>query len=391
MSRISRLTAIVALLFCRQVLAANSEPQRFTVVLDCSEGMRSAMVAPREDGGESLTRLDVAVHAVKGWLAQLSLRQKCSVNLLLGDNAKADVAGSSPLTSTDLMKYVAALDACTNGGAALPLDAIRRVAESLSSSDRSEVIFVTCNDASAQSTNACSELLKVVETPVHVISLGSQRSKEQPYLQIAKASGGSAYQATDERQALAALCKTAGLISAGRLVRAETLATGSLQDSDTDAPQPARPDKKGTEATPEPLTFGGKTETANVVIDVTYYDQRIKDAKIYLRGEHFDIVYDRSKETRRQWYARVGGTYNDPKPLPPGTVGLKPTVEAGGSYIFEEVPFGKYKMEVFAVVKNRAYVYEREFIVAKPNKDFDPIVEEDSSRYRFKVLLEKTK
>jgi hypothetical protein len=80
----------------------------------------------------------------------------------------------------------------------------------------------------------------------------------------------------------------------------------------------------------------------DVLVEVSYWGEPVKDATVYLRGKGFDLKYDRSLEVADK-------ALRDQR--------------LSGIYVFPKVIHGSYVLDITVNFRNRRYAIEREIIV----------------------------
>jgi VWA domain-containing protein len=378
---------------CGSALARDAASGRHVViVLDASRHMARSLAASAAPNEPRWTRLGAAREAVRDVLSNLAPAEEHTVSLVLlghrlaaqeqdGQSVTAEqpdyvrltdgkfqrqspdqdveiVRESNPLTEPDLPGYQATLDALKPWGESPLLTAIERAVE-LAPTDKSArqtqiIVFTSGQIEPGESADAdLAHLLDTIRThhaAISIVNLDSNKNSAPADMlrQIAAESGGALSQpATAKEVAQSAL-------SAATREEPRRIA-GALR------PQPVTAVFQEPPAPPMPPVAEELDQIYDILFEVTYYGNPVKDAEVIIHGDNFDLIYNRDAE------------YD------------KPSLRANrlaGKYLFKGVPLGSYTMEITANVKNRKHVVVRGFSADDDNK---------IPGMSFKIQLEKSK
>ncbi len=377
--------------------AGNSDSGRHVViVLEASRHMAGSLGTAAAPGEPRWTRLGAAREAVGSVLKSLAGQEQHSVTLVLFGHRVAEqqrdgesvsvpqqeylrltdgkfeklspeqdveiVRESRPLTGEDLAGYQATLSALKPWGQSPLMLAIERAVElsPVESSARQTQIVVLTSGRSEQA-DAQPTLEQLLETihghraAVSIVQLGAAEAGQSlaDLRDIAVESGGELYQPKTTRDVAEAVLDAASRQEPRRIetsLRPEPI-TALFQEQPPASPAPAA--TAPADETDE--------QVYDIVFDVTYYGAPVKEAEVIIRGDNFDLIYDRELEYK------------------------KPDLRAkrvAGRYLFKDVPLGGYTMEITANVKNRTYQVIRGFSADDDNK---------APGRSFKIQLEKSK
>jgi hypothetical protein len=93
---------------------------------------------------------------------------------------------------------------------------------------------------------------------------------------------------------------------------------------------------------PEDEALRAQLLKKDVLIEITYWGEPVKDATVYLRGKSFDLKYDRGLEA---------------------TDKLLRDQRLTGIYVFPKVLHGAYLLDISVNFRNRRYEIQREIVV----------------------------
>jgi hypothetical protein len=342
--------------WCCLLLAAAAaragELKHVTLLVDCSRHMDQ----PLQEGSRT-TRYEAATKATLDVLAKLAEKRDYSVTLTLFGERIVATRESQPLTKQDLAGYRDTLTSTTPAGSASVVAALQDAVKAIPAEmeGTTKIILLTSSASDVRASSAAKEevidALKAAHAEAQIVQVAAEEPSAD-LQEIADATSGTMLFADS-----VANVQKAARVAAGyeqKPVPREVKVVNNQEPPVLEPPPPGE--------VVEAPAADDKAE-ANVVVDVTYHGTAVADAKIYLRGENFDLVYDRVAErtSRQLRLARLKGTY-----------------------IFADVPFGVYTMEISANVKNRKFVVFREIAVERINKSVNPV-------RTFKIQLEKVK
>jgi hypothetical protein len=372
------LAALTATLAC----AAEDAPTgHVVIVLDCSAHMAAPLAADERAGP---TRFESALQAAELLLVRLAQDEKHGVTLVLaghriaaagegqsaedGQSLQVDylkleagklqpvpagldveiVRESRPLSALDLDTYRSTLATLKPWGESPLWLAIAKAAKSAprDAGESTRIVLITSgtNEQTGVEEVATSKqalaALQAQHASLHVVQLGKVRSSVDmaALQQVALATGGSVLAPRQSTLVARALLVAAGLEAPQfAIADAQVRAAAQVVLAQDAAVQP-----------PPPLVVRDEEELRaqllkkDVAVEVTYWGQPVKDAKVYLRGKSFDLEYARDAELADKVLREQ---------------------RLAGIYVFPKVVHGVYLLDITVNHKNRKYAIEREIVV----------------------------
>jgi hypothetical protein len=318
------------------------ELKHVTLLVDCSRHM----TGPLQEGSRT-TRYEAATKAALAMLAKLAEQRDQAVTVTLFGESVLATHNSQPLTKQDLADFRDTLQSTSPGGNAAVLAALQDAAQATSGDpdETTKIIVLTSGHSDVRAIAGAKakvlDALKEAHAETHFVQVGTANELNADLQDIADATQGTVIFTDTSANLLKGLTMAAGFEQKPTL--SEKVKTVSAQAPE---PLPVVPTPPAEEVEPSPVVVDANARRVPtvpaVLIDITCYGQAVADAKVYLRGDRFDLVYDRVKEreSRQLRLQRLSGTY-----------------------VFTDVPAGEYTLEIAANVKNRKYVVFRNVAV----------------------------
>ncbi len=375
------LGTMLAALTATLAFAAEDAPAgHIVIVLDCSAHMAAPLAADERAGP---TRFESALHAAELLLVRLAQDEKHGVTLVLaghriaaagegqsaedGQSLQVDylkleagklqpvpagldveiVRESRPLSALDLDTYRSTLATLKPWGESPLWLAIAKAAKSAPrvAGERARIVLITsgANEQTGVEEIATSKqalaALEAQHAALHVVQLGKVRSTVDmaALQQVALATGGNVLAPRQSTLVARALLVASGLESPRPAIDDTQVKAAAqvvlAQDSVLQPPPVALRDDDALRS---------QLLKKDVAVEVTYWGQPVKDAKIYLRGKSFDLEYARDAELADKVLREQ---------------------RLAGIYVFPKVVHGVYLLDITVNHKNRRYAIEREIVV----------------------------
>jgi hypothetical protein len=257
------------------------------------------------------------------------------------------VRESRPLTAEHLDAYRSTLATLKPWGESPLWLAIAKAAKSAPrvAGETTRIVLITsgANEQTGVEEIATSKqalaALEAQHAALHVVQLGKVRSTVDmaALQQVALATGGSVLAPRQSTLVARALLVASGLESPRPAIDDTQVKAAAqvvlAQDSVLQPPPAALRDDEALRA---------QLLKKDVAVEVTYWGQPVKDAKVYLRGKSFDLEYARDAELADKVLREQ---------------------RLQGIYVFPKVVHGAYLLDITVNYKNRKYAIEREIVV----------------------------
>ncbi len=379
------------------VSAAEEPAGHVVIVLDCSAHMDAPLSVDRAEP----SRFEAARQATELLLTRLAQSERHGVTLVLaghriapagepaeGQAAQGQAAGedsqsvqvdylkleagklervppgldveivreSNPLSPEHLEAYRETLASLKPWGDSPLWLAIEKAAKSAprTAGQPARIVLVTggTNEQSGVQKPSTSQqalaALKSQGASLHVVQLGKVRSSVDlaAIKHAAEATGGGILSPKQESHVTQALLIAAGLETAKPVAQSSNPEPAATADRRPVAQVALTQDAV---VQPPPVVIVRDDDALraqllkkDVIIEIRYWSEPVKDAKVYLRGKSFDLEYSRDGEAADK---------------------LLRENRLSGIYIFPKVLHGAYLLDITVNFRNRKYAIEREIVV----------------------------